>query len=272
LIFIGRFTLPSRSMTVMKKGRFAMQNKPVALVTGANKGIGLQIAKDLAAHGFTVLVGSRKLESGETAAKIVGADARALQLDVTDPASISAAAERIRNEFGHLNVLVNNAGISHTGNSGKSLEEIVQSGRASVASLDDVRAVFETNVFGVIAVTQAMLPLLREAPAARIVNVSSSAGSLTRNSIPTNPHRSMFGAYSWSKTAVNAITLGFALDLASTGIKVNAACPGFTATDLNNFQGTRTVQQAAHEPVRLALLDANGPTGTFSDENGSIPW
>jgi len=159
-----------------------MPNKPVALVTGANKGIGLQIAKDLAARGFTVLVGSRNLEHGETAAKSVGADARAIQLDVTNQASIAAAAERIQNEFGRLDVLVNNAGISHAGKPGKSLAEIVKSSRPSVASLDEVRAIFETNVFGVIAVTQAMLPLLREASAARIVNVSSSTGSLTRNS------------------------------------------------------------------------------------------
>lgn len=249
-----------------------MQDKPVALVTGANKGIGLQIAKDLAAHGFTVLVGSRNLEHGETAAKSVGADARALQLDVTNQASIAAAAERIRNELGRLDVLVNNAGISHAGKPGRSLEEMAKSGRPSVASLDEVREVFETNVFGVIAVTQAMLPLLREAPAARIVNVSSSSGSLTMNADPTNPHRALFGVYSASKTALNAITLAFALDLESTRIKVNAACPGFTATDLNNFQGTRTVQQAAREPVRLALLDANGPTGTFSNEDGPLPW
>ena len=250
-----------------------MQDKPVALVTGANKGIGLQIAKDLAAHGFTVLVGSRNLEHGETAAKSVGAEALALQIDVTNQASIAAAAERIRNELGRLDVLVNNAAVSHAGKPGRSLEEIVKSGRASVASLNEVRAVFETNVFGVIAVTQAMLPLLREAPAGRIVNVSSAAGSLTMNAEPTNPHRAMFGAaYSPSKTALNAITLAFALELESTGIKVNAACPGFTATDLNNFQGTRTVQQAAREPVRLALLDANGPTGTFSDEDGRVPW
>ena len=127
-------------------------------------------------------------------------------------------------------------------------------------------------MFGVIAVTQTMLPLLREAPAARIVNVSSSSGSLTRNSDATNPRHSMFGTYSWSKTALNAVTLAFAVELESTRIKVNAACPGFTATDLNNFQGTRTIQQAAREPVRLALLDANGPTGTFSNEDGVIPW
>jgi NAD(P)-dependent dehydrogenase (short-subunit alcohol dehydrogenase family) len=249
-----------------------MHNKPVALVTGGNKGIGLQIAKDLAAHGFTVLVGSRNLEQGETATKSVGADARALQLDVTNQASITAAAEHIRKELGRLDVLVNNAGISHTGKPGRSLEEMVKSARPSVASLDEVRTVFETNVFGVIAVTQAMLPLLREAPAARIVNVSSAVGSLALNADPTNRYRSMSGTYAWSKTALNAVTIALASDLESAGIKVNAVCPGFTATDLNNFQGTRTVEQAAREPVRLALLDANGPTGTYSNEDGPLPW
>jgi NAD(P)-dependent dehydrogenase (short-subunit alcohol dehydrogenase family) len=249
-----------------------MHDKPVALVTGANQGIGLQIAKDLAARGFTVLVGSRNLEHGETAAKSVGADARALELDVTNQASIVAAARRIRNELGRLDVLVNNAAISHTGKPGRSLEERARSGRPSVVALDEVRAVFETNVVGVIAVTQAMLPLLREAPAGRVVNVSSSSGSLTLNADPAYPHRAVFGIYSASKTALNAITLAFAMELASTRIKVNAACPGFTATDLNNFRGTRTVQQGAREAVRLALLDANGPTGTFSDEDGRVPW
>ncbi|WP_342416098.1 SDR family oxidoreductase [Paenibacillus sp. FSL R10-2782] len=250
-----------------------MQDKPVALVTGANKGIGLQIAKDLAVHGFTVLVGSRNLEKGETAVKSVGADARALQLDVTNQDSISAAAERIRSELGRLDVLVNNAGISHAGQPGRTLDEVGKSGRPSIASLDEVRAVFETNVFGVIAVTQAMLPLLREASAARIVNVSSGSGSLTLNADPTNSHREMFGAvYSPSKTALNAITLAFAIELESTGIKVNAVCPGFTATDLNNFEGTGTVEQAARHPVRLAMLGEDGPTGTFSNERRQLPW
>ena len=251
-----------------------MQNKPVALVTGANQGIGLQIAKDLAAQGFAVLVGSRDLARGEAAAKEVGPDAHALQLDVTDQASIATAAERIREEFGRLDALVNNAAISNTRKlPGMSVAEYAKSTRPSVVSLDEVRAVFETNVFGVVAVTQAMLPLLREAPAARIVNVSSGVGSLTRNANPAFPWRSIFGpVYPASKTALNAMTLAMAIELESTGIKVNAACPGYTKTNLNGYTGTRTVEQGAREPVRLALLDANGPTGTFSNDEGPLPW
>jgi NAD(P)-dependent dehydrogenase (short-subunit alcohol dehydrogenase family) len=214
----------------------------------------------------------RSLEHGEIAAKSIGGEALAVQLDVTDQASIAAAAQRIRDELGRLDVLVNNAGISHADVPGRTFEEVVAAGRLSVASLDEIRTVWETNVFGVIAVTQAMLPLLREAPAARIVNVASSGGSLTLNSDPANPHRSMFGTYSSSKAAANAVTVAFAADLEAAGIKVNAACPGFTATDLNNFRGTRNVEQAAHEPVRLALIGADGPTGTFSNEDGPLPW
>lgn len=248
------------------------ETKPVALVTGANKGIGFQIAKDLVGHGFTVLIGSRRLDNGEAAAREIGADAVALQLDVTDQASVQTAAARIRSEFGRLDVLVNNAGISHAGTPGTPLDEIVKSGYVSTASLDEVRALFETNVFGVIAVTQAMLPLLREAPAGRIVNVSSSLGSLGMTADPNNPVRSLYGIYSATKTALNALTLKLALELQGTSIKVNAACPGYTATDLNNFQGTRTVEEGAREPVRLALLDPDGPTGTYSDEDGPIVW
>lgn len=249
-----------------------MQDKPVALVTGANQGIGIQIARELAANGYTVLVGSRNFERGEEAAKSIGADARALQLDVTDQASIAAVAERNRIELGRLDLLVNNAAISHAGRPGRSLAEILQSSRASVASLDEVRAVFETNVFGVIAVTQAILPLLREAPAGRIVNVTSGVGSLTLNADPNFPYRSGFGVvYAASKTALNAITLSFAIELESTNIKVNAAGPGFTATALNNFEGIETVEQGARNPVRVAL-DVNGPTGTFTSADGPLPW
>jgi len=261
-----------------------MHDNLVALVTGANKGIGLQIAKELAERGLTVLVGSRNLGRGEVAAKNVGSGARAIQLDVTDHASIRAAAERIRDELGRLDVLVNNAAIAHAvnpdhpdhpdhpGHPGMAFEAIIAAGTPSVASLAEVRAVFETNVFGVIAVTQAMLPLLRDAPAGRIVNVSSEVGSLTRQSDPANPYRIPSASYVPSKTTLNAITVAFANELASTRIKVNAACPGFTATDLNQFHGLRTVEQGAREPVRLALLDANGPTGTFSNEDGPLPW
>jgi NAD(P)-dependent dehydrogenase (short-subunit alcohol dehydrogenase family) len=251
-----------------------MHDKPVALVTGANQGIGLQIAKDLVAQGYTVLVGSRDFDRGESAAKSIDGDARAVQLDVTDSSSISAAAERVRTELGRLDVLVNNAAISNAGRlKGITVEEYSRTTRPSTVNLNEMRAVFETNVFGVIAVTQAMLPLLREAPAARIVNVSSGAGSLTRNSDPTFPYRSIFGpVYPASKTALNAVTLAMAIELESTNIKVNAACPGYTKTNLNNYSGTQTVEEGAVEPVRLALIGADGPNGTFSNAAGPLPW
>jgi NAD(P)-dependent dehydrogenase (short-subunit alcohol dehydrogenase family) len=252
-----------------------MQDQPVALVTGANQGIGLQIAKDLATHDFTVLVGSRDFERGEAAAKTIAGDARALQLDVTDKASIAAAAERIRKELGRLDVLINNAAISNTRKTpGMSLQEYAKISLPSNASLDEVRAVWETNVFGVLAVTQAMLPLLREAPAARIVNMSSGVGSLTANADPAYPWRSFFGpVYPASKTALNAITLAFAIELEPAGIKVNAVSPGFTKTNLNGYEGTETVEEGAAEAVRVALLGPDGPAGTFTHATlGTIPW
>jgi NAD(P)-dependent dehydrogenase (short-subunit alcohol dehydrogenase family) len=252
-----------------------VQDKPVALVTGANQGIGLQIAKDLVAHGFTVLVGSRNLDRGEAAARTIDGDAHALQLDVTDRASIAAAAQRVRNEFGRLDVLVQNAAISNTNKlPGQSIEEYARTTRPSNVSLDEMRAVWETNVFGVLAVFQAMLPLLREAPEARIVNVSSGVGSLTTNSDPAFAYRSIFGpVYPASKTALNALTVAMAIELENEGIKVNAVSPGFTKTNLNGYAGTETVEEGAREAVRVALLGADGPTGTFTRwENGTIPW
>lgn len=249
-------------------------DKPVALVTGANQGIGLQIAKDLVTHGFTVLVGARNLERGQVAAQQIGPDALALQLDVTDPASITAAAARIRQELGRLDVLIQNAAISNARNGTMSMQEYAQISKPSNVAIDDVRAVWETNVFGVLAVYQAMLPLLREAPAARIVNVSSGVGSLTMNSDPANPFRPFFSpVYPASKTALNALTLAMAIELESTGIKVNAVSPGFTKTALNGYAGTETVEEGAAEAVRVALLGPDGPTGGFTHATrGSIPW
>jgi len=252
-----------------------MNDKPVALVTGANQGIGLQIAKDLMTHGFTVLVGSRNFEKGEAAAKSIGADAHAIQLDVTDQASITAAAERIRKEYGRLDVLVNNAGISNTGRKpGVSLEEYAKSTRASVVSLDEVRAVWETNVFGALAVYQAMLPLLRESKAANIVNVSSGVGSLTANADPAYPYHKMYGpVYPASKAAMNAIVLAMMVELEDTPIKVRLVSPGFTSTNLNNYAGTQTLEDGSREVVRVALLGPDDPNNTFTRwENQTIPW
>lgn len=250
-----------------------MHTHKVALVTGANKGIGYAIASELAARGLTVLVGARDAARGEAAAKRIGGDARAIALDVTDAASIAAAAARIRRELGRLDVLVNNAAIAVNAARVGGLAAMRRSGAPSEAALDDIRAVFETNVFGVIAVTQAMLPLLRESPAGRVVNLSTRIGSLTAITHPAFPMRGVGGvAYGPSKTALNAVTIAFAQELEGTSVKVNLVCPGHTATDLNGHSGARTVTEAAREPVRLALLGPEGPTGTFTNEDGPIPW
>jgi NAD(P)-dependent dehydrogenase (short-subunit alcohol dehydrogenase family) len=252
-----------------------MHDKPVALITGANQGIGLQIAKDFATHGLTVLVGSRDFARGETAAKTVEGDARTIQLDVTDHASVTAAASRVQSELGRLDILVQNAAISNKGRPpGQPPEDRVRAIRPSTLSLDEMRAVWETNVFGVIAVYQAMLPLLRVTPGSRIVNVSSAVGSLTSNSDPAFPWRSIFGPiYGASKTALNALTVAMANELEGEGIPVNAVSPGFTSTNLNGFRGTDTVEEGAREAVRVALAGRDGPSGRFTRWEGEpIPW
>jgi len=251
-----------------------VQDKRIALVTGANQGVGLQVAKELAANAVTVLVGSRNFERGEAATKEIGPGAIALQLDVTDRASIAAAAERIREDFGRLDLLVQNAAISNTRKGSLPVQEYLKISRASNASLDEVRAVWETNVFGVLAVYQAMLPLLHESSDARIVNVSSAVGSLTDNANATHPYHPMFGpVYPASKTALNAITLAMMVELESTGIKVNLVSPGHTRTNLNGYSGRQSVEEGSREVVRVAVLGPDGPTGTFTRwENVTIPW
>ena len=250
------------------------QNKRVALVTGANQGVGFQVAKELVANGLIVLVGSRNLERGEAAAREIGSGAIALQLDVTDLASIAAASEYIRKEFGLLDLLVNNAAISNILKGDMSLQEYIEVSVASKVSLDEVRAIWETNVFGVLAVYQAMLPLLRESSDARIVNVSSGVGSLTLNADPAFPYRAGFSpGYAASKTALNAMTLAMKIELEPTKIKVNLVSPGFTKTNLNGYEGTASVEEGSREVVRVALFGPNDPSGTFTRwENATIPW
>ena len=238
-------------------------DKRVALVTGANKGIGREIARGLAQSGFTVLAAARNRQRGAQAVAELaddGLDVRFQQLDVTDEPSIFAAADRVEQEFGRLDVLVNNAGIS---------ADLAVA--PSLTALDDVRRVYETNVFGVVAVTNAMLPLLRKSDAARIVNVSSRLGSMAGQTAPNTP-LGLFLAYSSSKSALNAITVHYARELAETQIKVNAGTPGLVATDLNGFKGTRTPAQGAKVLVELALLASDGPTGGFFDEDGPVSW
>lgn len=250
-----------------------MQNKPVALITGANKGIGRQIAKELAGQDYIVLVGSRDIWKGNSAAREIGNEAYSLQLDVTDQKSIDAAAASIHADFGHLDVLVNNAAVSHAGKAGEGFpKNALSTNLLTDAPMESIRRVWETNVFGLIAVTQAMLPLLRKSSAARIVNMGSTGASLTWNSNPDNPHRAMYGNYSTSKSAAHAVSLAFAFALEGDGIKVNTVCPGHTATALNNFSGARSVKDGARDAVRLAMVGADGPTGMFSDENGTVAW
>ena len=251
-----------------------MDHKRIALVTGANQGVGFQLSKELVAAGVTVLLGSRNLERGEAAARKIGDGATPVQIDVTDPASIAALADRIHTEFGRLDLLVNNAAISNTGKGEQTLEEYARTSLASVIPLDEVRAIWDTNVFGVLAVYQAMLPLLRLSADARIVNVSSGVGSLALNADPGFSYRSHFTpGYAASKTALNGITLAMMIELEGTGIKVNLVSPGFTSTNLNNFEGTDTLKDGSREVVRVALLGPDGANGTVTRwESGTIPW
>jgi NAD(P)-dependent dehydrogenase (short-subunit alcohol dehydrogenase family) len=246
-----------------------------ALITGANKGIGYQTARLLGGRGMTVLAGARDAARGQEAERALradGADARFVHLDVTDEASVAAAAKLVEAEYGALDILVNNAGIARGDGTGKPSQ-------TTVATL---REVYETNVFGVVAVTNALLPLLLAAPAGRIVNVSSELGSITAVTDPGGPMAAMASVpYPSSKTALNMVTVMYAKELRDTPVKVNAANPGYCATDLNGSSGFRTAVQGAEVSVHLATLPADGPSGVLwgylwtADGTGSygiLPW
>lgn len=241
----------------------------IALVTGANRGIGLEIARQLAASGMTVLMGSRDPQRGEQAAAELcssGAEVCPLPLDVTDRASVTAAAKYVDGRFGRLDVLVNNAGIAGD-----------PAGQTPAhADLGTVRAVFETNVFGVIAVTTAMIPLMLRSPAGRIVNLTSGLGSLTLMADRDGPFakRPADVGYIPAKTALNSLTVQYAKELRPHGILVNAADPGPCATDfVRGAPGfTRTAADGAAIAVRLATLDDDGPSGGCFNDEGRLPW
>ncbi|WP_260189549.1 SDR family oxidoreductase [Actinophytocola gossypii] len=251
-----------------------MSEQRIALVTGANKGIGRATAEQLAALGMTVVVGAREPRRGEETAaalRAAGGDAHPVTLDVTDQETARAAAERVEERFGRLDVLVNNAGI--TGSGQVAPQDAVDQVPSSV-DLVMVRAVFETNVLGVIAVTNALLPLLRRSPAPRIVNLSSHAASLTISADPDGPLAALpaSAAYTPSKAALNAVTVQYANELRKDGVLVNAVAPGYVATDINDHRGFLTPAQGAAAVVRLATLPSDGPTGGFFDADGPVPW
>lgn len=239
------------------------ENK-IVLVTGANKGIGYEVARQIGQTDAVVLIGARNPERGQAAAHALaeeGITASWLPLDVTDAQSIESAATRIAEEHGRLDILVNNAG---TGTAGD--------GAPSKASLDAVRQVFETNFFGALAVTQAMLPLMHRSEAGRIVNLSSSLGSLTLNGDPSwEAYDVKLIGYNASKTALNMLTVQLAAELRDSRITVQSICPGLTATDLTGHAGNRLPAEAAMAPAGAALAES-ARTGRFADAQGDLPW
>jgi NAD(P)-dependent dehydrogenase (short-subunit alcohol dehydrogenase family) len=242
-----------------------MTNKRQALVTGANKGIGFAIAKGLAEAGMSVWLGSRDRLRGEEAVarlRAQGLDVQLLELDVADEASVRRAAAILAGEIGALDVLVNNAGV---------LVDVTTP--PSKVRMEDMKAVFEVNLFGPVRVTQAVLPLLKAALGARVVMMSSGVGSLTLITDPTSIYSSVnILDYTSSKVALNAVTISFAKELEPLGIKVNAVEPGHVRTDLNGNSGSLTPEEGAATAIRMALIGAEGPTAGFFGSHGRQPW
>lgn len=239
-----------------------MANEKVALISGANKGIGLETARQLAAQGYQVLIGARKAQEGQAAAASIGPNAHFVELDLTNPATFRSAADFIEKTFGHLDALVNNAGV-----------DLDKSRGPSVVPIDAIRDTFNTNVFGLIELTQVMLPLLRKSPAGRVVNVSSILGSLTVNSDFNADLGGWRGfGYNGSKTAVNMFTVLLAYELRDTPIKVNSAHPGWVKTDLGGDAAPLEVADGAKTSVWLATLPLDGPTGGYFHMQDRLPW
>lgn len=242
-----------------------------ALITGANKGIGFETTRQLLQNGYYVYLGSRKLENGQAAVERLKAEGlnnvEAIQLDVTETSSVNAAHEYIKSKTEFLDVLINNAGING-GWPQSSLE----------ASIDQFKTVFDTNLYGVVRVTQAFIEMLKASPEPRIVNVSSSGSSLTLHSDPTWKYYLHKAAlYPSSKAALNMYTIDLAYQLKDTAFKVNAVCPGFVATDFNGHRGTGTAQEGGYRIAKYAMIGQDGPTGKFiaeeyNPETGETPW
>jgi NAD(P)-dependent dehydrogenase (short-subunit alcohol dehydrogenase family) len=237
----------------------------IALITGANKGIGYEVARQLGRQGIVVLIGARNPQLGEAAAAKLnadGANAHFIEMDVTKDETIARAARSIEADYGRLDILVNNAGVIEKGD-----------GLPSTADPAAVRRILDVNFFGVLAVTQAMLPLVRKSTSGRIVMLSSGLGSLTWNADPNWPFAAFKPlGYNGSKAILNMLTIQLAWELRNTPIKVNAVNPGYTATDLNNNAGTQTLEEGAAETVRQALAGDDAPTGGFFETGGVVPW
>ncbi|WP_341346318.1 SDR family oxidoreductase [Paenibacillus sp. FSL H3-0469] len=242
-----------------------MNKSKIVLITGGNKGIGFETARQLGNMGYEILIGARSENKGHEAITLLEKEkikAKTVVLDVTNPSSVLSAAEWIEQEYGLLDILINNAGVFFEENTSPVELE-----------LSVLKNTYETNVFGVFSVTKAMLPLLRNSSAGRIVTLSSALGSLTLNSDSTSEfYNANSLAYNSSKTAVNALTVSLAKELSDSPIKINSVCPGFTATDLNGNSGYRSVEQAASIVVELATIISDGPTGGFFDERGVVAW
>ncbi|HEY2470371.1 MAG TPA: SDR family oxidoreductase [Terracidiphilus sp.] len=237
----------------------------IALITGANKGIGYEVARELGAQGVIVLVGARNPQLGQAAATKLtsgGSDAHFIELDVTKDETVARAAQRIAADYGRLDILVNNAGVLEKGD-----------GPPSIADPNAVRRALDVNFFGVLTVTQAMLPLVRKAASGRIVMLSSGLGSLAWNADPNSPFAAFKPlGYNGSKAILSMMTIQLAWELRDTPIKVNAVNPGYTATDINNNQGTQSIEEGAAETVRQALAPDSAPTGGFFETGGVVPW